>query len=316
MKIITHEDIVACNISPNMCYDWAYHVIKNKNTILLPPKLSMKPEPGTFCTVMPSMTCPDTDEKFGGVKIVTRFPNREPSLDSKLLLMDVDTGRFTALIDCNWITAMRTGAVACISIELFAVKGYKKIAVMGLGNTARSTILVLLSHNPNNYFEIKLLRYKNQELDFINRFKQFTNVEFSFVNTVEDLVQGSEVIISAITYAPTDLCPDYCFDEGVVVVPIHTPGFSNCDLFFDKVFADDTGHVQHFKNFNRFKEYSEVTDVLEKKIAGRTSNKERILVYNVGISAQDVYFAHKIYESIQSDLQDIDLKAPLQKFWV
>ena len=35
------------------------------------------------------------------------------------------------------------------------------------------------------------------------------------------------------------------------MVPVHTRGFSNCDLFFDKVFADDYGHVKHFKYFDK-----------------------------------------------------------------
>ena len=30
----------------------------------------------------------------------------------------------------------------------------------------------------------------------------------------------------------------------MTVIPVHTRGFQNCDLFFDKVFADDTDHVK------------------------------------------------------------------------
>lgn len=38
-----------------------------------------------------------------------------------------------------------------------------------------------------------------------------------------------------------NVMPSIISDTGVLIVPIHTPGFTNCDLFFDKVFADEYG---------------------------------------------------------------------------
>jgi ornithine cyclodeaminase len=79
-------------------------------------------------------------------------------------------------------------------------------------------------------------------------------------------------------------------------VPIHTRGFQNCDTTFDKVFADDTGHVQGFKYFNQFKHFAEISDVLKGENIGRSSDDERILSYNIGLGLHDVYFASKIIE--------------------
>ena len=74
------------------------------------------------------------------------------------------------------------------------------------------------------------------------------------------------------------------------MVPIHTRGFQNCDLFFDKVFADDYGHVKHFQYFDRFRSFGEVSGVVTNKITGRDNNTQRILVYNIGIAIHDIYF--------------------------
>ena len=46
-------------------------------------------------------------------------------------------------MDGNWITAMRTGAVAAHTVMNFAKKEFHTIGMIGLGNTARSTLLVL-----------------------------------------------------------------------------------------------------------------------------------------------------------------------------
>lgn len=126
------------------------------------------------------------------------------------------------------------------------------------------------------------------------------------------------MVISAATYLPNDLCEDSCFDEGVLVVPIHTLGFTNCDLFFDKIYADDYGHVHHFKNFDQFRYFAEVSDVVNGRAVGRESDSERILAYNIGVSMHDINFAAHIYSLLKDDprLMDIDLHDPVEKFWI
>ena len=86
------------------------------------------------------------------------------------------------------------------------------------------------------------------------------------------------------------------FKPGVLVVPVHTRGFQNCDLVFDKVFADDEDHVKGFKYFDRFRNFAEISSVLKKQTSGRIDDKERILAYNVGIGIHDIFFAMKIIQ--------------------
>ena len=321
MKIITFEDIASLNIDPSMCYDWAETMIKNKKQALLPPKISLKPFDGSFCNVMPCMIPGKDNSNWGGVKVVTRYPNRAPSLESRILLLDADSGEFLALMDGTWITTMRTGAVAAHSILLLAKKNFSTIGIMGLGNVARSTLITLMAKLPERELNIKLLKYKGQEADFMSRFKSYENLHFSFVDTPEEMVKGSDVVLSGATYLPKDVCDDKYFDEGILVQPIHTLGFTNCDLFFDKVFADDLGHVHHFKNFDKFKQFSEVCDVVNGINPGRESDKERILAYNIGVSMHDINFAASIYQLMDTagaldSLPEINMKDPTEKFWV
>lgn len=297
-------------------------MIQQKRQALLPPKISMKPRDGVFCNIMPCITNHVGNTKnMGGVKIVTRYPQRIPSLESQIMLMDAYSGEFLALMDGTWITAMRTGAVAAHSIILFAKKGFTTIGMMGLGNVSRSTLLILADVLHEQQLHIKLLKYKGAEEDFTKRFSIYGNLLFSFVDTPEEMVKDSDVVISGATYLPEDVCSNDCFGKGVLVLPIHTLGFTNCDLFFDKVFADDLGHVHHFKNFEKFKSFAEVCDVVNKEKPGRESDDERILVYNIGISLHDICFASRIYEMLDekgvlSTLPDINMAEPKEKFWI
>ena len=316
MKIITHQDIVNLNISPLTCYEWVSHMIADKSEALLPAKISMKLGLGTFCNVMPSVVNLPDGSRYGGVKMVTRYPDRIPSLDSKLILFDALTGDIKAIMDADWITAMRTGAVAVHSLNLFAKKDFKTIGVIGLGNTARATVSVLSEVNSADY-KIKLFKYKGQEELFAKRFEKNKNFHFEYCDSYEQVVEESDVIISAATYLSEDLCEDKSYKEGVLIIPIHTLGFTNCDLFFDKIYADDTNHVKHFKYFDRFKKFAEVSEVVNGKTAGRENDKERIMVYNIGVAMHDVYFAANIYNMLQNKaVQSIEFGSPKKKFWL
>jgi len=274
-----------------------------------------------FCNVMPSILHVH-NAVWGGVKVVTRYPERKPALDSKILLFSADSGEFLALVDGNWITAMRTGAVATHSVMNLAKKDFSTIGMIGLGNTARATMLVLASMVQDRDLIIKLFKYKDQAELFAERFSKYDNFHFSIVNEIRDIVKGSDVVISCATYLEDDICTNECFDEGVLVVPVHTRGFTNCDMFFDKVFADDTRHIDHFRNFAKFRYYAEVSDVVNGNSVGRENDKERILAYNIGVSIHDINYAVHIYQRLKSkkslfeSLIDADMHDPTNKFWI
>lgn len=56
----------------------------------------------------------------------------------------------------------------------------------------------------------------------------------SFVSDAEALVRKADVVVSAATYLPEDVCADKYFEPGVLAVPIHPLGFTNCALFLIK----------------------------------------------------------------------------------
>lgn len=314
MKIVSFDKIKEQNISLLTCYEWILNAISQKKNAILPAKISLKTGmDGVFYNIMPTIV---PFEKWGGVKIVTRYPERKPSLDSEILLYDLESGKNIALMDGNWITAMRTAAVAVHSVKLFAVEDFKKIGIIGLGNIARATLKMLLAIYPERQLIIKLKKYKDQHVLFTQEFEKDTNITFLYGNSFEEVVMDSDVVFSAATMFEQDICPDKYFKEGVLVIPIHTKGFMNCDLFFDKVFADDINHVKGFKYFAKFKYFAEVSEVVSGLKLGRESKKERILAYNIGIALHDIYFAGKIYEMVKNTCLDVSLNAPIDKFWV
>lgn len=314
MKVINFERIKNLNISPATCVDWVEEAFRMKYESQLPSKISMKIDSKIFFNTMPVYL--PGQERFG-VKVVSRFPEREPSLDADILLYDTRFGETLALMDASWITAMRTGAVAALTIQALKAPQATDYAFLGLGNTARATLLCLLSRLQDHLIHVRLLAYKGQEILFKERFAEYKNVTFSFHNSAEELIDGADVVVSCVTVAMELIAPDHVYKKGVLVVPVHTRGFQNCDLFFDKVFADDTNHVKDFQYFEQFKKYDEFSKVLLNDNPGRETENERILVYNIGIALHDIYFASKIFSLLDtSTLPEIQTSSLETKYWV
>lgn len=298
MKIITAEQVERLHVAPSECVEWVKNAFLIKEKCQLPAKMSVHPSGNDFFTTMPCLL-PDDSRRFG-VKVVSRILGRKPALKSDLMLFDSSSGELLALVDSNWITAMRTGAVATLAIKTFRAPQTKTYSFVGLGSTAQATLSCLLDTSRNEQLCIRLFRYKDQAEKIIDRFASFPNVSFETVDSMSQLVDGTDVLVSCITDAGGLLVEDSSlFKPGVLVVPVHTRGFQNCDLFFDKVFADDTDHVKGFRYFSQFREFHEFAEVLSGACRGRESDTERILSYNIGLGLHDVYFANRIYQLLQ-----------------
>ena len=103
---------------------------------------------------------------------------------------------------------MRTGAVAAVSAKALRKVDASIYGIVGLGNTARATLLCALELEPEKVFTVKILRYKNQAELFINRFKDYSNIRFEIVDNIIELASTVDVFISCITSATGLLVED------------------------------------------------------------------------------------------------------------
>ena len=317
VSVIQQEQIEQLHISPAECIEWVKQGFLIKDEIQMPAKLSVHPQGEDFITSMPCLLSENEGKKYFGLKLVSRIENHIPALQSDITLYNAKTGELLAIMDGNWITAMRTGAVAALAARTFQKQGTNTYSMLGLGNIARAVALCLIADNSDREITIKLLRYKDQAEQFIDRFKASNNVNFEIIDDKDAFVSEADVLISCVTVAKELLFPDdSLFKKGVTVIPVHMRGFQNCDLFFDKVYGDETSQIKNFKYFDKFRQYDELHHVLQGKNPGRTSNDERILCYNYGIALHDIVFASRIFEKTKSTQIGFDYKKESNKVWV
>ena len=296
MKIINDKEIEKLNISNQQILEWVKLAFLSKRDSMLPHKVSITFDKGTkfyntMPTIMPTISS-------SGVKIVSRYPERHPSIQGHILLYELRDGAPLAMMDATWITAKRTGAVAYLALKTLAKRDFQSVAVIGLGQTGQSFLEMFMSDKSNQSKLIKLKNYKNHTGKVVEKLRMngFNNIEICEDN--QTLIENSDVIVSAVTFAGELIGKDEWYKSGVLVIPIHTRGFQNCDLFFDRVLADDIEHVRDFGHFDKFKNFTELDKVLHKEKSGRISDEECILSYNIGIALHDIYIARMIFNKL------------------
>ena len=186
MKIISQRQIRELNISPAMCVEWVRESFSLKEKAQLPAKISLHPQDNDFFNTMPCLL--SSPLNYFGVKVVHRIKGSIPALGSDLLLYNSFTGELLAMFDADWITTMRTGAVAVLAIQTFRSTIANSYGFLGLGNTGRAAMLCLLDSEPNVMHNVILLRYKDQAESFIERFNGYSNVIFTICDDVKERV--------------------------------------------------------------------------------------------------------------------------------
>lgn len=252
MKIIKHAQIKGL-IAPIAAFELVKENFVRQREWILPPKTSLKYDSPDFFNVMPCMM---PAQGFAGVKMIFRRAGRVPTLTSKIIVFDYVTGEALALLDGDYITVQRTGAVAALAAEIFAAKNFSRVGFFGLGNTAYATFDVLTTRRNilgSSPLEVYLLRYKDQAEKFIARFGG-EDVKFFIVDSYEEVIANSQVLFSCVTNMDSFFCAPEKYPDGITVIPVHSKGFQNCDLVFDKIFADQTEQIKSFKYWSQFSE--------------------------------------------------------------
>lgn len=310
MKIYTFDDIKNNKPDMGVMIDWTKQALSLKSSSMLPPKISLKPAMGEFFNFMP---CIIPEKKIAGIKVVSRHISVSPAIKSAMMLFSLETGDCIALMDADYITMARTGIMAALSVYYLGIKNFEKISIIGLGNTARAAVDAISYLYADKKLEIHLMAHKGQEELFIERFKPYHNINFHIENSKKELFDNADIIISGISYTDELLGDIDSYKPGVLIVPIHTRGFQNCDDVFELVVADDISHISGFGKFNQMHKVVELGDVISGKATGRMNNKDRIIAYNIGIGLLDVFFGANLFSYF--DGSNINFTSPSEKFW-
>ena len=166
----------------------------------MPPKPGIHPVKDCFIHAMPAYV---REVEAAGLKWVSGYPpnmaKKLPYISGLLILNDPETGIPIAVMDCAWITAMRTGASAGISAKYLARPESEIVGIIGCGVQSRASLWALVEKLP----ELREVRcydlFPAATEKFIRDMSaQFKKLKFVSCKTAPEMAENADVIVSAI----------------------------------------------------------------------------------------------------------------------
>ena len=277
---------------------------KGAGQVEMPPKPGVHPGGGdNFIHAMPAYI-PALES--AGVKWVSGFPGNQdmglPYITGLLIYNDTATGLPLAVMDCVWITGMRTGAASALSARHLARPDSAVMGVLGCGVQGRTHVEAMQVVFPLQ----RVMAYDISEVA-VQQFKQEIEDRFDLevvpVPTPREAVTGCDIIVTAgpILKIPHATIQKDWMDPGAFASLVdfdaywHPAAMAQASKFC----TDDTKQLQHYQQIGYFKQIPEIHADLGELVAGlkpgRQTPEERTMTSNLGLAINDMAVAPLIY---------------------
>ncbi|MHA1936413.1 MAG: ornithine cyclodeaminase family protein [Candidatus Thorarchaeota archaeon] len=277
---------------------------KGEGNIEMPPKPGIHPGGGdNFIHAMPAYI-PALDA--AGMKWVSGFPDNQknglPYITGLLILNDPQTGIPIAVMDCVWITAMRTGAATAVAAKFLARSDSSSIGVLGCGVQGRSNVEAL-----NALFNLKTVNAYDIKRSNANSYRKEIEKQFGLdvriVDDPEHAVKSCDIVITAgpILKIPHATIQAGWLNEGSFASLVDFDSYWHPAAMAeaDKYCTDDIAQLRHYQEIGYFKDipdiYADLGELTIGKKPGRESDKERTMTVNLGLGMDDMAVAPLIY---------------------
>jgi len=283
----------------------AVFVEKGNGRVEMPPKPGLHTMPDAFIHAMPAYI---PALKSAGMKWVSGYPENYkrglPYITGLLILNDTETGLPIAVMDCVWITAMRTGAATAVAAKYLARKDCEVAAVLGCGVQGRTNIEALSLVLPR----LRTVRAYDVIPDNMQRYvKEMSarlRLDFVPVASPREAVVGADVIVTAgpILKHPTPAIQAGWFKAGAFASPVDFDSYWQpaAMALADKFCTDDTKQLEYYRSVGYFQDipplHADLGEIVAGKKPGRQRESERTISANLGLALEDMATAIRIYK--------------------
>ncbi|MFW6114933.1 MAG: ornithine cyclodeaminase family protein [Thermodesulfobacteriota bacterium] len=277
---------------------------KGHGNIEMPPKPGIHPQPDAFIHAMPAYI-PSLGS--AGIKWVSGYPENYkrhlPYINGLVILNDPQTGIPLSVMDCNWITAMRTGAATAVAAKYLANPQSKTIGILGCGVQGRTNLKALKTVIPG-LKEVKAYDISDDAVRaYIEEMRPETGLDFQIVGSPLEAVEGSDIIVTAgpILKTPNPAIEGEWLKPGVFASAVDFDSYFKKSAFdaCDKFITDDTDQCLYYKSLGYFQHippiHADLGQITAGLRPGREGGDEKIICANLGLAMDDMATAIKVY---------------------
>jgi ornithine cyclodeaminase/alanine dehydrogenase len=278
---------------------------KGIGNVEMPPKPGIHTQPDAFIHAMPAYI-PSLGS--AGIKWVSGYPENYkrnlPYITGLLILNDPETGVPLSVMDCIWITAMRTGAATAIAAKYMANMESTTVGILGCGVQGRTNLRALHIMMP------KLEAVKAYDISgdaakkYVQEMQKQTKLNIRIVGSPEEAVRNSDIIVTAgpILKDPDPAIEGDWLKPGVFASPVDFDSYFKKSAFesCDKFVTDDREQCLYYKSLGYFQHipeiYADLGEIAADIKPGREDAREKIICANLGLTMDDMATAIKIYK--------------------
>jgi ornithine cyclodeaminase/alanine dehydrogenase len=269
-----------------------------------PPKPAIHTRPGTFIHAMPGYL---PKKHLAGMKWVSGYPKNSqadlPTVMGLIVLNDILTGEPMLVMDCSYVTALRTSAVSAVSTKYLARRDAKTVGIIGFGIQGQCHVIALKEVMPS--LERILVHTNRPETvaNFKKRYGSTINFRIEVMDNPRDAIEPADVIVTATGKLDKPIFMESWVKRGALVLPVHMYGWQS-QMFkkADKFILDDWS--QYGEAFGKPgmlyhplpKCHAELGEILLGGKVGRENASERIVSINYGIVIHDIALAAVVFE--------------------
>jgi ornithine cyclodeaminase/alanine dehydrogenase-like protein (mu-crystallin family) len=277
---------------------------KGEGRVEMPPKPGIHPGGGdNFIHAMPAYI---PALASAGLKWVSGFPENQqrglPYITGLVILNDPETGLPISVMDCVWITAMRTGAATAVAARYLARPESSVAGMLGCGVQGRSNIEALSLLFPLETvmaYDVDAAAARRYAEEMVAR----TGLEVIVVSTPREAVTGCDIVVTAgpILKTPHQTIQAGWLDAGAFASLVDFDSYWHPDALLeaDKFCTDDVPQLRHYQEVGYFQEippvHAGLGELATGKKPGRETPAERTMTANLGLALDDMAVAPLVY---------------------
>jgi ornithine cyclodeaminase/alanine dehydrogenase-like protein (mu-crystallin family) len=304
---LSRKDVMSTGLSMGEIIEAldAMFLEKGNGKVEMPPKPGIHTQPDAFIHAMPAYI---PSLGTAGMKWVSGYPaNQEkglPYISGLLILNNPENGIPICVMDCAWVTAMRTGAATAVAAKYLARSESSSVGIVACGVQGRGNLEALSCIF--NITKVKVFdMYPELSKGFSKEMGERLGLDIEPVAHLREAVEGMDIVVTSgpILKKPKPAIGKGWFPEGAFVCPLDFDSYLDGDAFreADKLATDDLGQMRFYREEGYFGDtpecYADLGEIVSGSQPGRESDEERIIAINLGLGLEDMATAILVYQS-------------------
>jgi ornithine cyclodeaminase/alanine dehydrogenase-like protein (mu-crystallin family) len=300
---LSHGTLESLVLTTQEVIDSIEHLLRGRRRLQVwnAPKAVITPPDGRY--MMATLSAAD-DPPFLAVKSLILNPrNRErglPDINSLVTLLDSDTGLPLAILDGNWITAVRTAGLSAVAAKRIVRPDASIAAFIGCGIQARSHLQAFSSLFPLK--EIRAFGRGSANREAFCQTAEALGLLAVASRNAEEAVRGADLVISTVTLTP-ELVP--FLDAGwlkpgasAIAVDLAASWIKASMPIFNRIIIDDSEQEAQMTTplVDPDLVVGDLMGLVNGDIAGRCSDNEKTAFIFRGLALGDLALAALAYQ--------------------